>query len=248
MPKSAAAEKSEQARAASRLLADVPGVKGVALFGSVARGDAVASSDIDLIVLGTSEELTSSALRRCLSPSLSGVDISVRYHTPASLETYLAHWSRFGAHLRIEGRILYDMNGDLSRILTAERPIETKYEFAAQERHLARYAHADRFGGRFLFPLAHLYRIGRTAAFAAIAKEGRLEFDRRQAFEIAADLYPDLSEEFATIAALAPFYEYVRAPQSGATLPFDPVGPAAEVGFLTARTCVSRVIAIGTRE
>lgn len=247
MSSSAALEKRTQARAASRLLADVPGVQSVALFGSVARGDAESTSDIDLIVLGDSDELTSSELRRRLSPALAGVDISVSYHTPASLLSYLKRWSRFGAHLRLESTILYDQDGVLGQILASDRPIDTRYELASQARNLARFEHVERFGGRFLFPLAHLYRIGRAATFAAIANKGQLEFDRRQALRIAADLYPGLEPDFRVIAGLEPFYERVRSPEGvGASdLPFDPAGPAAERHFIDARASVARIIELG---
>ncbi|MDZ5662352.1 nucleotidyltransferase domain-containing protein [Nocardioides sp. S-58] len=249
MASPSALKKRAQARAASRLLAGLPGVNSVALFGSVARGDADPSSDIDLIVLGMTDELTSSELRRQVSLALSGAAISVSYYTPASLQAYLGQWSRFGAHLRLESTILHDKDGELRKILAVERPITTEYEFAAQARHLDRYKHVDRFGGRFLFPLAHLYRIGRAATFAAIAKTGRLEFDRRKAFDIASILYPDLEREFASVAALAPFYEYQREPQSRAdSLPYDPSGPDAEQHFVAARDAVARVVSVGVVE
>lgn len=241
----AVAEKRAQASAACQILARVPGVTSVALFGSVARGDAKPQSDIDLIVLGTSEDLTSSGLRHQLPFELSDADISISYYTPESLDDYLRRWSRFGAHLRLEGRILHDTDGRLEGILAEERPISTDHEFATQRQHLQRYEHVDRFGGRLLFPLAHLYRIGRAAAFAAIAKTGHLEFDRREAFQLAVMLYPHLEPEFAAITELDPFYELVRAPDFSIDLPFEPIGSEAERRFVHARDCVARVVSIG---
>src|SRR5947209_18172916 len=174
MSNAAGQEKLDQAEAASKALAAVRGVAGVLVFGSVARGQANAASDIDLLVLGTDHDLTPATLRNRLPNALQAAPISLSCHTPEGLEQYLRKWSRFATHLRREGRILYDPKGELERLLSMDIPVSTALEIEAQRRHLANYEHAERFGGRFLFPLAHLYRIGRATVFAILAKSGRL--------------------------------------------------------------------------
>ncbi|MGQ0779394.1 MAG: nucleotidyltransferase domain-containing protein [Pseudonocardiales bacterium] len=243
MSTTVAAEKRDQAKAASEALAAVPRVEGVCVFGSVARGRADVGSDIDLLVLGTDERLTSSTLLRQLPAELRVARISIFYHTADSLDRYLHRWSRFGAHLRQESWILYDPHGELRRVLATDIPVATTEELAAQRRHLTNYAHLDRFGGRFLFPLTHLYRIGRTVAFAILAERGTLEFDRGRAFRAIAELYPDRAADVATIARLAPFYERVTRRPSDGLLPFDPVGCEGEV--IRARDAITRLLMLG---
>jgi len=244
MATKAAQEKRDQAEAASRALAVVPGVISVAIFGSVARGRASPDSDIDLIVLGTDDRLTPSALRKRLPVVLQDAPISLSYHTISSLEKHLHRWTRFGAHLRREGQILHDPKGELQRLLSVEIPISTAQELDAQRRHLANYQHVARFGGHFLFPLAHIYRIGRATAYAILAEDEILEFDREEAFRTFVRLHPDRAADIAAIAELAPFYKLVRT-GSFVPLPFEPVGRGAEARFVRARDAVARLVAFG---
>lgn len=237
------AEKRDQAKAASEALAAVPGIEGVCVFGSVARGQADVGSDIDLLVVGTDERFSPSILRSRLPTELQVARISLTYHTTESLDRYLHRWSRFGAHLRQEGWILHDARGELRRALAADIPVSTTEELAVQRRRLANYVHLERFGGRFLFPLAHLHRIGRTVVFAILAEHGILEFDRGRAFKALSKLYPDRTADVATIARLVPFYERVtRRTGDDSSLPFDPVGCDAEV--VRASDAIARLLAL----
>jgi predicted nucleotidyltransferase len=158
-------QKRDQARAAAEVLAAVPGVAGVCVFGSVARGHARVGSDIDLLVLGTRKRLTPSMLLRRLPVELRMAQLSLAYHTADSLDRYLRQWSRFGAHLRREGWILYDPLGELRRLLAADIPVSTTEELAAQRSHLNSYAHLERFGGRFLLTLSLVSSNERTTSF-----------------------------------------------------------------------------------
>jgi hypothetical protein len=122
-------------------------------------------------------------------------------------------------------------------------PVSTTEELAAQRRHLANYEHAERFGGRFLFPLAHLYRIGRAAIYARLAEMGTLEFNRERAFGAITELNPKWAPDVAAIEELAPFAELSRHPDAASSsLPFQPVGPHAEARFLRAREAVARIV------
>jgi predicted nucleotidyltransferase len=125
-------QKRDQAKAVARVLAAIPGVEGVCVFGSVAREQARVGSDIDLLVLGTDEWLAPSMLLRRLPVELRTVQLSLSYHTADSLDRYLHRRSRFGAHLRREGWILYDPLGELRRAFATDIPVSTAEELAAQ--------------------------------------------------------------------------------------------------------------------
>jgi predicted nucleotidyltransferase len=235
-------QKRDQAKAAAKVLAAVPGVQGVCVFGSVARGRPRVGSDIDLLVLGADERLSPSMLLRQMPAELRTAQLSLAYHTAGSLDRHLHRWSRFGAHLRREGWILYDPLGELRRALATDIPVSTAEEIAVQRRHLNNYTHLERFGGRFMFTLTHLYRIGRTVVFAILAEHGTLEFDRERAFRAVMELHPDRVADAAAIARLAPFYERATRRLGDGILPFDPVGCEAEV--IQAREAITRLLAL----
>jgi predicted nucleotidyltransferase len=245
MPTEAAVRKLLQAREASDALAGVPEVAGIALFGSVARGHAKSGSDIDLLILGTTKRLNPADLRKLLPPTLRDVPIAFSYHTPEELAKYVRRWSRFGAHLKREGRILYDTGDQLRDLLSAEVPITVDHELEAQQQHLSIYARVERFGGRFLFPLAHLYRIGRATVYAVLAKSGVVEFDQESAFREIVAQHPDWRRDVSAIASLAPFYQQVRGDADDVKLPFDPVGPEAENRLIEAREAILRLLTRG---
>jgi hypothetical protein len=162
------------------------------------------------------------------------------YHTPESLATYLRRWSRFGAHVRQEGEILFDRDGRLHDALEEDIPVSTLEEFAAQLRHLENYDDLKRFGGYFLLPLAHLYSIGRSVVFALLAERGILEFSQQQALRRLERELPAASHDARAIERLRPFHDRVSRRGAGA-LPFSPRDCSDEVA--AARDSVRRLIA-----
>ena len=229
-------------RVAEALRENVDGIEGVCLFGSVARGTARSESDIDLLVVGSDPTMTQSQLRRRLPDELGRMRMSLAYHTPDTLTRYLRRWSRFGAHLRREGEVLFDTSGALRRLLAEDVPISTQEELSAQRRHLDNFRHPGRFGDQFLFPLASLYRIGRTVVFALLAETGELSYDASVAFAHLGELYPDHRDEIETIQRLKPFYELVTGRGGAETLPFEPTGCSDEV--VAARRAIDNLLSL----
>jgi predicted nucleotidyltransferase len=228
-------------RVSAHLASSVPGVEGVCLFGSVARGDEGEGSDIDLLVLGRDRGLTASGLRRSLPRSLRDDRIAVAYHTPETLDRYLVRWPRFGVHLRREGEVLFDRHGWLRDALDCERPVSTLEELRLQLLRLANYDSLDRFGDRFLFPLANMYSIGRTVAFALLAERGIFDFNQQSALEQLARLAPDHAADINAIARLRPFAELVQGHSVG-LLPFSFEGSGRNVA--AAREAIRRLVAL----
>jgi predicted nucleotidyltransferase len=234
------AELHERAqRVSDHLASSVPGVDGVCLYGSVARGEGHGASDIDLLVLGKSQQLSPSRLRAHLPADLREAPVTFLYHTPETLETYLHRWSRFGAHVRNEGLILFDPHGRLRSALNEDIPVSSREELLAQMRHLDNYDDLKRFGGKFLLPLAHLYSIGRTVVFALLAERGVLEFDQVRAMRQLERKLPEAKDDIRTIARLRPFQQRVGR-RSHTHLPFSPNDCESEVA--TARDAVRRLI------
>jgi predicted nucleotidyltransferase len=240
--KASAALHADAERVAVSLRESVDGIEGVCLYGSVARGTAANKSDIDLIVLGSDPSLTRSQLRRGLPRDLRDLPMSLDYHTPTTLDRYLRNWSRFGAHLRTEGTVLFDLHGSLGNLLERDLPVSTVEELGVQRRHLSNYRHLERFGDQFLFPLAGLYRIGRTLAFVLLAERGELIYNANAAFALLAEHHPNRREEIGAVKRVKPFYDLVTQRGNSASLPFEPVGCAGEV--TVTRDAIERLLAL----
>ena len=95
--------------AADRLVSSYPCIDSVLLCGSIARGEANAWSDIDLVVTGSSGELTPEDLRK-LAADLQD-RISIIYYTTAEFRALIRGGALFMAHLKKERLPLFDRIG-----------------------------------------------------------------------------------------------------------------------------------------
>jgi hypothetical protein len=98
------------------VIAEVPElprtVTGLLIYGSRARGDAVANSDLDLL-----------ALVPVQLPAINAGAVSVSFYTAAQLLTGIS--SLFGAHLKRDGKILRDDDGRLAVALEEMGQVDT---------------------------------------------------------------------------------------------------------------------------
>lgn len=98
------------------VLAEVPelpeAVTGILLYGSRARGDAVAASDLDLL-----------ALVPVQLPSINVGAVSVSFYTYGQLGTGIS--TLFGAHLSRDGKIVRDDDGCLAAALERMGQVDT---------------------------------------------------------------------------------------------------------------------------
>ena len=188
------------------LVSEFPQVQGVCLFGSVARGDSDARSDIDLFVVGEDPKLTPSAIRRRLHLKNAQPKVSIVYHTPKTFDRYVRTGSRFLVHLQLEGEVLYDLSGKLREI--QERPplsASIRPEVEGQLKRLRIYEDPARFNGNFLFPLAHIFAIGKAIVMAILAENEIYEFNRDAALDAFASRFPAAREDIDSLRRLAPF-------------------------------------------
>lgn len=202
-------------------------VDAVLLYGSVARGDAHRDSDIDLLVLGQDADQTIACLRSWVGPADPDRRAGFAFHTRESFGQLAQEGSRFLVHLRTEGQILFDRTGQLDAFMSGPwQPVSVDTEIALELRRLENYDRPEIFGGRFLFPLAHVFTIGKAIVMARLAEEGHLEFNRGKAFEAFACRHPALAEDVVLVADLEPFLARTR--RHRAVLPFPPMGGFAE--------------------
>lgn len=188
------------------LVGEFPDVSGVCLFGSVARGDSDALSDIDLFVVGEDPKLTPSKIRRRLKLGGGAPKVSIVYHTARTLDRYVKSGSRFLVHLQLEGEVLYDAAGTL-RAIQDRPPLSTPIdaEIEGQLRRLDLFEKPARFNGNFLFPLAHIFAAGKAIVMAILADREIYEFNREAAFDAFVEEFPDAAAEVETLRVLEPF-------------------------------------------
>lgn len=98
------------------ILADFPDLpvdaQGLLIYGSRARGDAVAGSDLDLLALVDSPR-----------PSTYAGDVNISYYTPGQLSSGIG--TLFGAHLKRDARIVWDDSGLLTDVVEAMGDVDT---------------------------------------------------------------------------------------------------------------------------
>src|SRR5215469_7652833 len=185
----------ERAWSIAQALASLPAVEAVCLFGSVARGNLHEASDIDLLVVGSDNELSPARLHRMLPNELRHAKLSLAYYTLDEVRKILAAGSPFGVHLLREARILYDRDGILHNLLRGHgsgAAISVKKELDARLAQLRVYDDLVIFRGNFLFALSHLYAIGKSIVILALVVAGIPEFDREAAFTRFVDKYPEM--------------------------------------------------------
>lgn len=197
-------------------------VEGVCLFGSVARGDPTAWSDIDLLVLGSDPSLTPSKLLKGVPLRHRRTRISILYYTTEDFLEEYKEGALIVAHVHDEGVVLYDRTGLLRKILKDPFVPEIDIDKGI-DIHLERlepYEDTRAFNGNFLFCLAHLYSIGKSLVMLKLAERGVPEFNRERAFNSFADLYPEHKGELRILTRLRPFFNLVtrRHPEP---LPFS---------------------------
>lgn len=94
-------------------LPDLPSnVQGLLVYGSQARGDAVAGSDLDLL-----------ALVDMPRPSTHAGQVNISYYTRQQMETGIG--TLFGTHLKRDSRIIWDPDGLLANAVEAMGDVDT---------------------------------------------------------------------------------------------------------------------------
>lgn len=97
------------------MLSEIPplqGIDGLMVYGSQARGDAIPGSDLDLLALVAAPRASTRA-----------GDVHVSYYTRDQLTTGIG--TLFGAHLKRDGKVLWDPSGSLGGALDRMGTVDT---------------------------------------------------------------------------------------------------------------------------
>ncbi|MGI8810692.1 MAG: nucleotidyltransferase domain-containing protein [Acidimicrobiales bacterium] len=198
--------KLRQAQTAARVLASDKRVEAVVVFGSVARGTAKPSSDIDLLVVSVPSQLEPSVIRRRLA-TLDTVSIAIASRSYQQFADLMISGDSFACHLSAEALILHDRSGAITAALAASPTADLAREIAMHLRRLSSLERVEQFGGYFVFLYSRVYGIAKSIVMARLCASGTPVYDRDRAFATLARQHPELRDHLAVIHDLAPFYE-----------------------------------------
>jgi predicted nucleotidyltransferase len=201
-------------------LVRAPGVLGIDLFGSVARGDASPLSDIDVLVVARDRSVRATELRRLVSPRLRE-RLSLHVFSSGRFENRSRTNALFMTHLRAEGIVLYDPFRVIADALKQTARVSvTARELRLVLARLRAYDDASRFGDDYLLPLSHLYVLGKRAAMLRLHEMSVHEYGPLKVFETLRILVPSADAATAALTELRPFNHLVTGRPSEA-LPYD---------------------------
>jgi predicted nucleotidyltransferase len=205
----------------AELLSGQPAIRGVLLYGSVARCRSDSDSDIDMLVVGVDPGMTSRFLLSGLPKDLKQQRLSFQYMTESELARLFDFRPSFTEHLCREGVILYDENGSLRETMMspARHPISLDDEISMHLRQLRPLGDWPQYNGNHLACLAQLYAIGKAVTILVLLKSAIAEFDHRTIFDTYRERYPERAGDVAIIAELAAFARLIGGRR--ASLPFS---------------------------
>ena len=211
--------KLESAENSVKALVDrIRSIEAILLFGSVARGDVQAESDIDLMVIA-SDPIRSAEVRGRRSARS-----TVRPRSPATAGTpsrrpARTSWSFF-VHLREEGEVLYGGPRLMRSLDRTRRPDSTvwKGRLRTELDRLDRFDDLDRYSAGYNLPLARIFRSARYSCMLENTAAGETAFSRDACFDIFARRHPEVSAETEQMERLWPFHARTQGRQTAAAL------------------------------
>jgi predicted nucleotidyltransferase len=195
-------------RKAVRPIRSIPQVRAVCVLGSVARGQADLTSDVDLlVVVAHADVFVARTVRRATPAQINGHSVQLRILSAERLREIREARTVYAAHVATEARVLFDRRRDIGRLRRAFPSGSTVAETGTRlRRRLDLYADLTWCNGHFLACFADLYAFGRAGAILALGRRGVFEFGRRTPFEALSILDPRLAGPSNTLLALEPFY------------------------------------------
>jgi predicted nucleotidyltransferase len=185
------------------------GARTAILFGSMARKDSNASSDIDLLLvtcLAFKPREVKKLIPKSLLPKSKHLSLSI--YPTRQFATAYEEGALFLVHLTKEGRVLYD--DGFYKELTRKPFVLSNHKIKMSIRILKqRLAMADdlrKFNNLFIGVLGDFFSISKNLTYILLAIDGLFIFDKKKAFAKLAEKYPEYKKEIQELQDLEPFF------------------------------------------
>ena len=218
-----------------------PGLVGVVLFGSVARGEAVAGSDVDLLVIGEGDLPTRRSLMAGVPHGGGSNPLALAIIADEDFQGRLSHGDAFLEHVADEGLVLWEREGRVTRALTTRKPPTRRQIRYQLDRELSKLSYFDdlsQFNGLFDLCCAQLFAIGKAVIILRLMLDGQKVFARQAVFTELRRQHPELAKAIAHVVALEPYWAHASRHTSG----YVSSAPATE---RTARSALTAIREIG---
>lgn len=224
-------------------------VRTVILFGSVARNDIDDTSDIDLLLV-TSQKLRRREVEKMIPRSLLPKErqISLSIYSEAEFSSTYEEGALFFAHLFKEGKVLYD--DGFHKQLRARKPFnpskrKMKMAIKILKQKLEVANDLRKFNNLFVGVLADFFSISKNLAYTLLAMNGQFIFNKKKAFSMLAEKYPNNREEILKLYSLEPFF-LRNAKGISKPLPFSPYN--CEEKVIEMREYIKKLLSVGVAQ
>lgn len=228
------------------LIKKVP-VRTVILFGSTARGDTTNRSDIDLLLI-TQQRSNKRAIKRLIPQSLMpSKKLCLSVYSAEQIHSAYVNGSLFMTHLIKEGKILYD-DGFFKELCSNPFTISSsrmKLSLKIFEQRLETANNIEMYNKHFIRLYSDFYSMAKGIAFMILANNGQYVFNRKEAFDLLSNKYPDYKQTIKKLQALEPFFIKTHRGVSE-RLPFDPT--VSEEKLEEMKTNLKELITLGDSE
>lgn len=187
----------------TEILYEFPAIEAAALYGSVARGDAEAHSDIDLLVLcnGASKKAVFNEVKPALSHEFHRLSLTL--YSRREFKFLDRAGSLFLLHLKRESIILFDRNGFLSTLLSRFQPKQSyRADFHESLALLDPLQAKVKNSPNEFHRLSYVYSLFRVFGVYLLAEKEIYEFSKSHMAAHLTREYPHLCNAIAALSGL----------------------------------------------
>lgn len=219
----------------------------VILFGSMARNDVDDTSDIDLLLV-TSQKLRRREVKKMIPKSLLSKkkQLILSIYSEAEFSSAYEKGALFFAHLFNEGKVLYDdgfyKQLSLKPFNPSKRTMEMTIRILKQKLEVTN--DLRKFNNLFIGVLADFFSIFKNLTYTLLAMEGQFIFNKKKAFSMLAEKYPNYMKEIRRLCSLEAFF-LRNAKGISKPLPFSPY---CEEKVIEMREQIEKLLSLGVTQ
>lgn len=213
----------------------------------MARNEVNDTSDIDLLLV-SSKKLRRREVKKMIPKSLLSKEkqISLSIYSETEFSSAYEKGALFFAHLFNEGKVLYDDGFYKQFSLRPFNP--SKYTMEMSIRILKQKLEVTndlrKFNNLFIGVLADFFSIFKNLTYTLLAMEGQFIFNKKKAFSMLIEKYPNYGEEICKLYSLEAFF---LRNTKGIPKPL-PFSPHSEEKVIEMRKQIEKLFSLGVAQ